>query len=83
MSLLVTNQVIVDRKAAVIEAAAWRVATKRNADTCLALPMNFETERDAERAKTALERMGLVSEDAMRRVGEEAVIRIMGESLAW
>ncbi len=67
MSLLVTNQVIVDRKAAVIEAAAWRVATKRN----------------AERAKTALERMGLVSEDALRRVGEEAVIRIMGESLAW
>ncbi len=83
MSLLVTNQVIVDRSAAVIDLVAWRVAADRDDETCLALPLNFGAERDAERAKAALERAGLENEDALRRAGKEAVIRIMAESLAW
>ncbi len=85
MPLLITNQVIVDRSATVIEPAVWRVAvvaSETEAETCLALPLNFGRERDAERAKAALERAGLVSEDVLRLAGEVAVIRIMGESLA-
>ena len=86
MSLLITNQVIVDQRGAqVIEPAIWRVAvqSETEAETCLALPLNFGGERDAERAKAALERAGLVSEGVLRLAGEGAVIRIMGESLAW
>lgn len=83
MSLMITNQVVVDRNDAVIEPAAWRVATKRDAEVCLALPLNFQRERDAERARAALERAGLESEDALRLASEGAVIRIMAESLAW
>lgn len=85
MSLLVTNQVIVDRSAKVIEPAIWRVAvaSENEAETCFALPLNFGGERDAERAKAALERAGLVSGGVLRLAGEEAVIQIMGEALAW
>lgn len=86
MSLLIFfNQVVVDRNAKVIEPAVWRVAVASDteAETCLALPLNFGVERDAERAKAALERLGLVSEGVLRLTGEGAVIRIMGESLAW
>jgi len=85
MSLLITNQVIVDGSAQVIEHAVWRVAvaSETEDETCLALPLNFGVERDAERAKAALERAGLVSEGVLRLAGEGAVIRNMGESLAW
>lgn len=83
MSLLVTNQVIVDLNDTVIEPAAWRVAVDRDGETCLALPLSFGAKRDAERAKAALERAGLVSEDVVRLAGAGAVIRIMGEALAW
>ena len=85
MSLLITNQVVMDRSAKVIEPAVWRVAveSESDAETCFALPLNFGMERDAERAKAALERVGLVSEGVLRLAGEGAVIRIMGESLAW
>lgn len=85
MSLLITNQVIVDRNAKVIEPAIWRVAvaSETEAETCLALPLKFGDQRDAERAKAALERVGLEREDVLRLAGEGAVIRIMGEALAW
>jgi hypothetical protein len=83
MSLLITNQVIVDLNDSVIEPAAWRVAAKQDEDVCLALPPNFEREQDAERARAALQQAGLVSEKSLRLAGEEAVVRIMLESLAW
>lgn len=85
MSLLITNQVIVDLNNRVTEPAAWRVAvaSETEAETCLSLPLKFGGERDAERAKAALERAGLVSVDSLRLAGEGAVIRVMGESLAW
>jgi hypothetical protein len=83
MSLVITNQEIVDRNMSVIEPAAWRVATIVAAEKCLALPLNFNRERDAERARAALQKAGLESEEALRRVGQGAVIRIMAESLAW
>lgn len=85
MSLLITNEVVLDRNAKVIEPAVWRVAvaSETEAEICFALPLNFGVERDAERAKAALERLGLVSESVLRLTGEGTVIRIMGESLAW
>ena len=86
MSLLITNQVIVDRNSnRVIEPAAWRVAvaSETKAETCLSLPLKFGRERDAERAKASLEQAGLVSVGSLRLAGEGAVIRVMGESLAW
>ena len=85
MSLLITNQVVMDPNDTVIEPAGWRVAvaSETQAEVCLALPLHFGAERDAERAKAALEQAGLVSEGVLRLAGEGAVIRIMGEALAW
>ena len=86
MSLLITNQVIMNRNASsVMEHATWRVAVDSDTEIeiCLALPLHFERKQDAERAKAALERVGLVSEGVLRIAGEEAVIRLMGEALAW
>jgi hypothetical protein len=56
MSLLITNQVVLDPHDTVIEPAGWRVAvdSETEADTWLALPLHFGGERDAERAKAAL-----------------------------
>ena len=83
MSLVVTNQEVVDKNMSVIKPAAWRVATQVSAETCLALPLTFEREQDAERARAEFQRAGLEGEDALRRAGEKAVVRIMAESMAW
>lgn len=84
-SLLITNQLVLDPNDTVIEPAGWRVAmaSETEAEVRLALLLHFGAERDAERAKAALERAGLVSAAGLRLAGEGAVIRIMGEALTW
>ncbi len=83
MSLLVTHQVVVDDNCVVVGPEAWRVAVEFDEQWRHALPIEFSSERDANRAKRALEQAGLTSESALRHAGREAVVRILIESLAW
>lgn len=84
MAIFVTHQTIVDDDGAVIEPVAWRVATENDKDIgCLALSMAFGREMDAERARAALEKAGLVCESTLKQAGPTAVYRIMLDSLAW
>jgi hypothetical protein len=83
MSLKVTNQALVDDSLAVVGPQAWRVALDGEGEWYQAIPIEFSSERDAERAKRALEEAGLTSGVALRRAGQAAVLRIMVESLAW
>jgi hypothetical protein len=83
MSLLVTNLVLMDDSHAVVGPQAWRVALDFDGEWYHAMPIDFSSERDAERARTALEQAGLTSAGELRRAGQAAVLRIMVESLAW
>ena len=83
MSLLVTNLVLVDDSLTIVGPQAWRVALDCDGEWYHAIPIEFSSERDAERARTALEAAGLTDAVELRRAGQAAVLRIMGESLAW
>jgi hypothetical protein len=83
MSLIVTNLVILDASRAVVGPQAWRVALDSEGEWYQALPLEFSSERDAERARRALDQAGLTSAVALRRAGRAAVLQIMVESLAW
>jgi hypothetical protein len=82
MSLSVTHQVLVDDHYVVVGPEAWRVALEVDEQWRHALPMAFACERDADRARQALEQAGLTSQTALLRAGRDAVTRIMVESLA-
>ncbi len=83
MSLIVTNLVILDDSHAVVGPQAWRVALNSDGEWHQAMPLEFSSERDAERARRALDQAGLSSAVALRRAGRAAVHQIMVESLAW
>lgn len=83
MSLSVTHQVLVNDDCVVVGPEAWRVAVEVDEQWRHALPIEFACERDAERAKWALEQAGLTTEAALRHAGRDAVIRTVVESLAW
>lgn len=83
MSLLVTNLVLVDDSHAVVGPQTWRVALDYDGEWYQAMPFEFSSERDAERARRALEQAGLTSAVALRRAGRAVVHQVMVESLAW
>ncbi|HMO85675.1 MAG TPA: hypothetical protein PKC18_12240 [Lacipirellulaceae bacterium] len=72
-----------DDNLAVVGPQVWRGALALDEQRCLTLPGEFSSERDAERAMTALEQAGLTNAVALRHAGRAAVRQIMVESLAW
>lgn len=82
MAIVVTHQAIRDANQTVTQPVAWRVAVDEEAEY-RAISMEFATERDADRARAALESLGLVETNALRQAGKETVFRIMLETLAW
>ncbi len=84
MSLEVTYLEIEDDNEVAIEPEAWRVAVRYGTERGLfALPLEFASERDALRAKAALEGAALENGTDLKHAGKDAVVRIMIESLAW
>lgn len=84
MPIYVTMKVIVDDNGQEIEPAEWRVAVHCCVkEEFLALPMVFGREQDAERAREALERAGLVDEAIIRQAGKSVVLDTMLNSMAW
>lgn len=84
MSLKVTHKMVYDNRDVPIEPAGWRVAVwTDDFKGLLAIPLELGSERDAMRAKAALEKAGLESITAVKRAGKGAVFRIMLEALAW